>query len=273
MNLQPKTTPRKTKEPMQRAAQVWFALAIFGQLIFAAYVVLFFGVAAAHGRVADWAKTLPRGWVAGDGIGNAVLSIHLLLAAFILLAGAMQLMPAIRKAAPPLHRWTGRLYLFSTGMVSLGGLFMVWLRGTVGDSTQHIAISINALMILCFALMAWRAARARQFLQHQRWALRLFLSVSGVFFFRISLFLWLVLNQGPAGFDPETFSGPFLSVLAISVYVLLPVGMLELYFWVKENAGAAAKWGMTLLLALISVLTLSGTVAATLIIWLPRMRG
>ena len=48
---------------------------------------------------------------------------------------------------------------------------------------------------------------------HREWAIRLFLVVSGVWFFRVFLMLWLTINQGPAGFDIETFQGPALKYI------------------------------------------------------------
>jgi uncharacterized membrane protein len=253
--------------------KIWFALAIFGQLIFASYIAGFFGRHALRGELDQWQKALPRGYVPGDTLGNWALSLHLLFAFMIILGGALQLLPFVRRAAPALHRWTGRLYLLATAVLSVSGLFMVWLRGTVGDLAQHIAISINALLILSCALLAWKAARARCFDRHQRWALRLFVSVSGVWFFRIGLMLWLIVNQGPVGFDVATFSGPFLTVLAFAVYVFVPITVLELFWRAKASPNPAWQWAMTSAMALVSLLTFAGTVAATLILWLPHLRA
>jgi hypothetical protein len=36
--------------------------------------------------------------------------------------------------------------------------------------------------------------------------------LSGVWFFRLGMFLWLAINRGPAGFEPDTFTGPFLTI-------------------------------------------------------------
>jgi hypothetical protein len=37
-----------------------------------------------------------------------------------------------------------------------------------------------------------------------------------VWFFRLGLTLWLLVHQAPVGFDPKTFSGPFLIVLTLA---------------------------------------------------------
>jgi hypothetical protein len=148
---------------------------------------------------------------------------------------------------------------------------MVWGRGAVGDMSQHIAISLNAVILITCALLAWRAARARHFAVHRQWALRAYLAANGVFFFRLGLFLWLVVNQGPAGFDPDTFSGPFLTTLAFAVYVVVPLSVLQVYF-------AAQRSNTTLLprvtaagLFAVAVLSAAGIAAASVIVWVPRM--
>jgi uncharacterized membrane protein len=142
-----------------------------------------------------------------------------LFAAVILPGGALQLAPAIRRRAPVLHRWTGRVYLIAAATMGLGGLSMVWIRGAVGDFSQHVAITANALIIFVCAAAAVRHARLRQTSDHRRWALRLFVAVSGVWFFRIGLMLWIVVCVGPVGFDKDTFAGPALTAFSVIAYV------------------------------------------------------
>jgi hypothetical protein len=215
----------------------------------------------------------------------------------------VQLLPQLRQRAPHLHRWNGRFYLLGVTVLAVGGLIMVWTRGTVGGLTQSLSISLNAVLILAFAALALHHARARRIEQHKRWALRLFLAVSGVWLFRVGLMFWLIVNQGPRGFDPETFTGPFLTFLGVAQYAL-PLLVLELYFRVKDHAArqaslppapslaphAAAASAVrpasqattkpaanrpALLLAgslwVMTVATSVGIVAATLIMWLPRV--
>ncbi|WP_369943918.1 DUF2306 domain-containing protein [Xanthomonas medicagonis] len=257
---------------LRRAATVWGGLAVAGQLAFAIYVTVFYGRAALAGAPERWNRVLPHGYVAGDTLFNAVLALHLLLAAGIVLAGAAQLLPALRRLAPAVHRWNGRLYLLSALVLSLGGLAMIWVRGgAAGDVGQHLGTTLNALLILAFAAMAWRAARAGRIAAHRRWALRLFLAVSGVWFFRIGLMFWLAINQGPAGFDPERFVGPALTILAFA-QTLLPLAVLELYLRALDGRRRALHWLATGTLALMSLVTLIGSAAATLGMWWPMLR-
>ena len=164
--------------------------------------------------------------------------------------------------------------MIAVTLTSLAGLYMVWVRegSSVGDLSQHLAISLNAVILTTSAVLAWRAARAREFSVHRRWALRAYLAANGVFFFRLGLFLWLVINQGPVGFDPRTFSGPFLTTLAFAVYVVVPQALLQIYFSAQERDGVWAPRLAAYGLFMLAVLTGAGIGSVSMILWLPAMR-
>lgn len=263
---------RRAQAALRAAAACWLGIAVLGQLLFAVYVAGFYGRAAVRGRPDLWDRVMPHGYVAGDGFFNLVLGFHLLFAVAIILGGALQLIPRLRRATPGFHRWNGRAYLFFAAVMSIGGLAMVWIRGgVVGDLPQHLGISLNALLILVFAGIAWRHARARRFDLHRRWALRLFLAVSGVWFFRVGLMAWIVVNQGPVGFDPESFRGPFLSFLSFAQYAL-PLGVLELYFRAQRSRAPHGQFAMAAGLGALTLLMMIGIGAAFAIMWLPQLR-
>ena len=94
-----------TARALRAAATSWFIVAILGQWIFVAYVIGFYGSAAVRGRFEEWNKVLPHGYVAGDTVGNLVVSLHLLFAVVVIVGGALQLIPQVRRIAPAFHRW------------------------------------------------------------------------------------------------------------------------------------------------------------------------
>lgn len=257
---------------LPRAMAAWLGTALLGQLLFLIYVLGFYGRHAVQGRPELWNKVLPSGWEPGQIWSNAVLAGHLLFTVVILLGGALQLWPWLRRSAPALHRWNGRLYLLSAVIMSLGGLQMVWTRQGVGlgDLGQHLGISLNALLILIFAWQGWRSARERKIDAHKRWMLRLFLAVSGVWFFRVGLMLWLVVNQGPVGFDPETFTGPFLTALSFG-QTLLPLALLQLVLKAQASRHAGFQRAAAAGLGLVTLAMLVGIVAAGAFMWWPRL--
>jgi len=256
---------------LQAAATGWFVVAGLGQLIFVAYLFGFYGRTALLGQFDAWNRIFPRAHVAGDPLHNAAVAAHLAFAALITIGGLLQLATGVRRRFPRFHRWNGRIYLASAFVMGVGGLAMVWTGTKVGGPWQHVAISINAILILLCAAMALRHAMDRRFALHRRWALRLFLAVSGVWFFRIGLTFWILLNQGPAGFDPETFTGPALTTLAFAQY-LLPLAVLQLYFHAQDRGGSRGRTAMAASLFAATLLTAAGIFAASMMLWLPHLR-
>ncbi len=262
--------PALADKALKAAVVFWFLVTVIGQWIFGYYVAFFYGGSAAGGHFETWNKVLAYGYIPGDAMGNVAMAAHLFLAVIITVGGPIQLLPRIRERAPSFHRWNGRIYVLTAVIMSLTGLYRVWARGAVGDVIQHVAISLNAALIMLCAALAVRHALIRNFGAHRRWALRLFLVVSGVWFFRVGLMLWIVLNHGPAGFDPKTFQGPFLTFLSFAQY-LLPLAVLELYLRTRERAGAGGRLAMAAGLAVLTAAMGVGIFAATLGMWLPHL--
>jgi len=274
MNTLVRTTPFDWSSfadaALKSAARFWFVVAVAGQLIFAAYIALFYGASAVQGNWAMWSKVMPRGYIPGDTAGNTAIATHLFLAFLITVGGALQLIPAVRARVPTFHRWNGRIYVVSAIVASIGGLYLVWVRGTVGDTWQHLGTTLNAGLIMLCAVMAWRRALARDFIAHRRWALRLFLVVSGVWFFRVGLMLWLLIHQAPVGFDSKTFQGPFLTFLAFA-QTLVPLAVLQLYLWTQRSVNPSYQFVMAAGLGLLTFAMGAGIFGATMMMWLPRM--
>ncbi|HQA33424.1 MAG TPA: DUF2306 domain-containing protein [Casimicrobium huifangae] len=255
---------------LARAGQTWFIVAATGQLIFAWYMAALYGLSALRGDWETWNKVMPRGWNAGDTVGNIAIFVHLLLALVVTLAGLAQLLPAVRRAAPSVHRWIGRVYIASAFGIAFGSMYLMWVRGAVGDFSQHLGSTFNAILLVLVAVIALRHARARNLALHRQWALRLFMVMNGVWFFRLGLLLWLMIHQQPVGFDPKTFTGPFLTFL-VYAQTLLPLAALELYFRAQRSDVAARKWSAAAVIAVLALATAGGVVGATMGLWLPRL--
>jgi hypothetical protein len=262
---------RKAAFALRAAAALWLTIAILGQLLFAFYVVDFYGRTAVQGRWQAWNNVLVAGYIHGDNLGNSVLAAHLLCAVVVMLSGAAQLVPFVRRHWPRFHRWNGRAFLLSVMIASLGGVYMIWTRHVAGDQLSgRLSMSLDALLIVSFAGLAFHHARARRFDAHRRWALRLFLAASGVWFFRVGLMFWLVVNQGPVGFDPKTFTGPFLTFLGFAEY-LLPLAVLQLYFVAEKSRSASIQVAMAAGLVASTLVMAVGIAAAFAMLWLPHL--
>jgi hypothetical protein len=105
---------------------------------------------------------------------------------------------------------------------------------------------------------------------HNQWAVHLLLAMSGVWLFRVFFMLWMSIHRAPVGFDPETFTGPFLYALSVFVYIL-PQAVIALYFKAKFSGSANKLLAFSLLLFVITIGIAIGTVGAILGMWLPRI--
>jgi tetratricopeptide (TPR) repeat protein len=257
---------------LKAAARFWFGVTVIGQSIFFFAVASFYGVTAVRGNWQAWNKFMPHGNIPGEPLSNFVVSIHVFSAAIIILAGMLQLIPQIRNRFPVFHRWLGRIYVVTAFTLSSAGLYMLWVRGTVGGISQHLGSTLNAVLIMLCAVMALRYAMRRDFRTHRRWALRLYLVVSASLFIRVGIFLATFLNHGPFGFDPVTFTGPYLTFVSYAQY-LLPLGVLELYLHAQEHPGAARRLAVA---ALLFVLTLGmgmGILVVAMAAWIPAVKA
>lgn len=248
---------------LRRIGLLWFSAAVAGQGMFVLMILAFYGRRTATGNFAGWNdKPLIKGYVPGDQAGNMMFALHVLLAAIVTVGGLLQLIPAIRRQAPALHRWNGRLFFAIAGFMACGGLWLTWIRHTYLSLISGFAVSLDALLILLFVAIAWKRALARDFTAHRQWALRTFMVVNGVWFLRVGIMGWILITGGGLGMNKH-FSGPADILLQFGCY-LIPLALLEIYFQAKTYAG----W----LLALGTGFMMIGIGGACAFMWWPYIR-
>jgi hypothetical protein len=264
------STPSRSTTALRWASILWFAVAAVGQAAFIGFILAFYGVRTATGNFAGWNdKPLIDGYIQGDDLGNVVFAAHVLLASVLTLCGLMQLVPGLRRKWPRLHRWTGRTFLVIAIFMALSGVWLSVVRGAYLSVISAIAILINGLLILIFAGLAWRHAVKRRFVQHRLWALRTFMVVSGVWFLRVGLMGWVVVNQGPVGMT-KTMSGPADIVLTFGSY-LIPLAVLELYDAAERSAHGGLKVVTAVVVAAASVFMAIGVFGTIAFMWAPYL--
>lgn len=257
---------------LKAAVRSWFVLTVIGQWVFAFAVASFYGLTALRGDYHGWGKFITHGHVPGDTAGNFAVAMHIGSAVAILSAGALQLVPQVRGRFPRFHRWSGRIYMLAAVGISVAGLYMTWVRGSIGDLSQNMGSTLNAVAIWVCAGMALRHAIARDFRRHRRWALRLFLVASAAYFYRIAFFLAMLIFRGPVGFDPVTFTGPFPTMMSFAQF-LVPLAVLEIYLRAQESAGAIQRMATAGLLSVLTLAMIGGLFAITMAVWVPDVKA
>ena len=255
---------------LQGSGVVWFLVAAIGQAAFIGFILAFYGTRTVAGNFAAWNdKPLIDGYIAGDQTGNFIFAAHVLLASVVTFAGLMQLIPPLRRRFPTVHRWTGRTFIVIACFMALSGFWLTLVRGTSLSAVSSVAIIIDGLLILIFAGLAWRHAVKRRFDQHRMWAMRTFMVVSGVWFLRVGLMGWVVVNRGPVGMSGH-LSGPADIVLVFGSY-LIPLALLELYFWAGRSAHAAPKLLTAALVLAAAAFTAIGVFGTIAFMWGPHL--
>lgn len=255
---------------LRSAAVFWFLVAAAGQWVFVAFILGFYGAPTLSGDFEAWDKNkfLTHGYIAGDTAGNFAFAAHVMLAAIITFGGTLQLVPQIRARAIGLHRWNGRLFILTAFVISLTGLFMNAARGSTG-MFDHLAITLNALLIMLCAGQTLGYVLARDIATHRRWALRTFMVVNGVWFLRVGMMGFMAAKIGLFG-GPKEFDANFYAFWSYGSY-LVPLAVLELYFWAQDRGGAGGKVATAALLFVLAAVTAVGIAGATMIIWWPML--
>jgi hypothetical protein len=113
-----------------------------------------------------------------------------------------------------------------------------------------LSTSLNAVLIIAFAALAWRSARRRDLAVHRRWALRLYLVANAQWFIRVLVMAWVLVNRAMG--VKVAFGGPFFYFADFACY-LLPLAVLELYLLAQDKAGPRGRLAMAGLLIVLTV--------------------
>ncbi len=262
--------PARPAHPaLARAARLWFLTFLLAQLGFAFFIIAFFTPPLLSGDYAAWnAKPHLVGYVPGDTFGNAQLLVHVYLGALVTLLGSVQFVAAVRRRYPVVHRWIGRVFLGASLIATLGGFYLTWVRGAQINAASTLSISLNGILILVFAAMAWRTAWRRDFVAHRRHATRAFLLVNGVLFLRVGILLAGVLLM-PLGIRVDYDGAVFIAVSFLSW--LAPLAVYEAYLWAERSTRPFVRHVATTVIGLAAIATLAGAIAAMLLMWWPRL--
>ena len=117
-------------------------------------------------------------------------SMHVIGGAVVLLVGAFQFWPPLRRRYPQLHRFLGRLYLSFVLIGGIGGLVLAPFSD--GGLVAHWGFGVLAVLWLFSGWQAYAAIRRGDVATHREWMMRNFAMAFGAVMLRIYLGLFAV---------------------------------------------------------------------------------
>ena len=125
---------------------------------------------------------------------------HIIGGSAMLILGLTQLSARLRRAAPGLHRWTGRLLVLAGGVFALAGLRMNASSTAQDDSFLYDAAQ-NVMAVLFVAILALGivAIRQRRIAAHRAWMMRAYAITLGTAAQTIMLLPVFLLFGPPTG--------------------------------------------------------------------------
>lgn len=263
-------TQKNTARRFHQITRLLFYIGVAGQWLFVYYIVAFYGGIAWSGEFERVNDQLPHGVIEGDTMGNLMLAVHLGLAAIVTFGGPLQFFRGLRQNFPAFHRWNGRIFYFTAFLITFAGLYMNITRGAHGGAIGFSGNALNAALIFWFGLMAWRTAVNKDFVAHRKWAIRAFLMVSGVWFFRVGYGLWILLTAFKMPGTSANLDGPFDIFLSFG-HSLVPLLIGEYYLWAKEAQDVRTKKRATLAFGVLCLLLAGAIVMLAMAFWLPLL--
>jgi hypothetical protein len=253
---------------LNTSAAMWLLTAIMGQWLFAYYIMVFYGGNALQGDWDAWSNRMIHGFIEGDWLGNLAVLIHISLAFVITFLGPLQLIPQVRTNFPTFHRYNGRVYILTAIVISVAAIYSIWSReAIISGIVGQIGTSLDGVLIIICAIMTVRFAMARKIDIHRRWALRLFIVVSGVWFFRVIRGFWVFVNDGSSPGSNGNLTGPFDLILNFAGY-LVPLLILECYFRARDNGKSTQQFTMAVTIFMLTVAMAIGIYSAAHMFWL-----
>lgn len=260
----------KSKKLLNISTKIWFVVAVIGQWLFVYYIAMFYGKTALQGDFESWDNALMSKLSEASLMANIFFGAHIFLAFIITAGGPLQLIPKLQTRFKIFHRWNGRLYILTAVIISITGLVLLNLREILGGGTAQFGQSINASFIMICAILAWRTAVNQDFQAHRRWAIRTFLMVSGVWFFRVGFGFWIFATGGEMTGSTENFDGPF-DLFLIFGETFIPLAIAQLYFFTQEKDSVFGRFAMAGLLLMVSIMMAIGIFMAYQVFWLPEL--
>lgn len=97
--------------------------------------------------------------------------IHILPSVLFMVLGPLQFYPRLRRSHPEVHRWSGRVFLTSSGVLGAAGLAMA-LGPTIGGNDEKAAILLFGTFFLVALAKGLSHALRGEYREHREWMIR-----------------------------------------------------------------------------------------------------
>jgi uncharacterized membrane protein len=123
--------------------------------------------------------------ISGNLMARPWLFVHAGLASTALITGPWQFLPRLRARVPRLHRWLGRIYIFSCVVGGTGGLLLA--GGTTAGPIARAGFGLLAVVWLVVNVQGLRLAMTGRYAEHRQWMIRSFALTFGAVLLRVYL--------------------------------------------------------------------------------------
>ncbi len=130
--------------------------------------------------------------ILGNTFARPWLKVHVAGAATALLLGPFNFVAAIRRRAPRVHRWVGRIYILGCLVGSAGGLVIAF--GSFAGPIATVGFVSLAVSWIVANVQGWRSAMDGRFVDHREWMIRSFAMTFGAVLLRVYLPLSQLLH-------------------------------------------------------------------------------
>lgn len=149
------------------------------------------------------------------------LQTHIAVSGIALILGPFQFLKGLRRSAPGLHRWMGRIYVAACLIGGVAG-GVIAMYSSAGPAAGAGFLALAVLWLLTTG-MALRSALKRDFVSHERWMVRSF----ALTFAAVTLRLYL-----PPVF---IFQMDFVSAYTIIAWMCWVPNLLIAEFWLRAR--------------------------------------
>lgn len=164
----------------------------------------------------------------GSVIHYPLLVTHILFGSVALLTACLQVWPWLRDHHRPVHRCSGRIYVFAGVLPTALCALVVSVLSTWGPVTQ-VGAALLGVLWLATTLTGYRMARRRRYAEHREWMVRSFALAFAIVAFRAWFPLCMLL------FAPEGGWAEMTQAFGVSMWLSWVVNLLVAEWWLQRT--------------------------------------